>query len=94
MSAQRPAYTTDLTDEEWHILAALLPPEKTGGSDPPQVPDACGAQRHPICAAALAVPGACCRTICRMVFQMAYYAFRALAVSQDGTWLKDSRSAP
>jgi putative transposase len=31
MSAQRPAYTTDLTDEEWQILEPLLPPEKTGG---------------------------------------------------------------
>jgi putative transposase len=29
--AQRPAYTTDLRDEEWHILEPLLPPEKTGG---------------------------------------------------------------
>src|SRR5919205_1498427 len=31
MSAQRLAYTTDLTDEEWQILQPLLPPEKTGG---------------------------------------------------------------
>jgi putative transposase len=31
MSAQRLAYTTDLTDEEWQILEPLLPPEKTGG---------------------------------------------------------------
>ena len=31
MSAQRPAYATDLTDEEWQILEPLLPPEKTGG---------------------------------------------------------------
>jgi transposase len=31
MSAQRLAYTTDLTDEEWQILAPLLPPEKAGG---------------------------------------------------------------
>jgi putative transposase len=31
MSARRLSYTTDLTDEEWHILAPLLPPEKAGG---------------------------------------------------------------
>jgi transposase len=31
MSAQRLAYTTDLTDGEWQILEPLLPPEKTGG---------------------------------------------------------------
>jgi transposase len=31
MPAQRPAYTTDLSDEEWQILAPLLPPEKPGG---------------------------------------------------------------
>src|SRR5262245_52283955 len=31
MPAQRPAYTSDLSDEEWRILAPLLPPEKPGG---------------------------------------------------------------
>jgi putative transposase len=31
MPAQRPAYATDLSDEEWQILAPLLPREKTGG---------------------------------------------------------------
>src|SRR6266516_4703595 len=31
MPAQRPASTSDLTDEEWHILAPLLPSEKPGG---------------------------------------------------------------
>ena len=31
MSARRLAYTTDLTDEEWQLLAPLLPPEKAGG---------------------------------------------------------------
>jgi putative transposase len=31
MSAQRLAYATDLTNEEWQILAPLLPPEKPGG---------------------------------------------------------------
>jgi putative transposase len=31
MSFQRLAYTTDLTDEEWQILAPLLPPDKSGG---------------------------------------------------------------
>ena len=31
MSARRLTYTTDLSDEEWHLLEPLLPPEKTGG---------------------------------------------------------------
>jgi putative transposase len=31
MSFQRLAYTTDLTDAEWPILAPLLPPDKSGG---------------------------------------------------------------
>jgi putative transposase len=31
MAAQRLAYASDLTDEEWQILAPLLPPEKAGG---------------------------------------------------------------
>jgi putative transposase len=31
MPAQRPAYTTDLSDEEWQLLAPQLPPEKSGG---------------------------------------------------------------
>jgi putative transposase len=31
MAARRLPYTTDLTDEEWQILAPLLPPEKSGG---------------------------------------------------------------
>jgi putative transposase len=31
MPSQRPAYTSDLTDEEWQILEPLLPPGKPGG---------------------------------------------------------------
>jgi putative transposase len=31
MSARHLSYTTDLTDEEWHILEPLLPPQKAGG---------------------------------------------------------------
>ncbi len=31
MPAQRPAYATDLRDEEWQLLAPRLPPEKPGG---------------------------------------------------------------
>jgi transposase len=31
MRAQRPAYTSDLTDEEWQILEPLLSPAKPGG---------------------------------------------------------------
>jgi putative transposase len=31
MSAPRPADTRDLTDDEWPLLAPLLPPAKSGG---------------------------------------------------------------
>jgi transposase len=31
MAAQRLASTSDLTDEEWQLLAPLLPRDKTGG---------------------------------------------------------------
>jgi putative transposase len=31
MARQRPAYTTDLTDEAWQVLKPLLPPDKSGG---------------------------------------------------------------
>src|SRR6266516_1501825 len=31
MSAQRLSDTSDLTDEEWQVLAPLPPPEKVGG---------------------------------------------------------------
>jgi putative transposase len=31
MPSQRPAYTSDLTDEEWQILEPLLPPGRPGG---------------------------------------------------------------
>jgi putative transposase len=31
MPAQRLTYTTDPTDDEWQILAPLLPPERAGG---------------------------------------------------------------
>jgi putative transposase len=31
MPARRLTSTTDLTDDEWHILEPLLPPEKAGG---------------------------------------------------------------
>jgi putative transposase len=31
MPARRLAYTTDLTDDEWQILAPLRPPARAGG---------------------------------------------------------------
>jgi transposase len=31
MAARRLAYTPDLTDEAWQLLAPLLAPEKAGG---------------------------------------------------------------
>jgi hypothetical protein len=35
MSARRRVYAMDLTEEDWHILAPLLPPEKPGGRPRP-----------------------------------------------------------
>jgi putative transposase len=31
MAARHLAYTTDLTDAEWQILAPFLPPDRAGG---------------------------------------------------------------
>jgi transposase len=56
MPAQRPAYTTDVSDEEWQILAPLLPPEKPGG-DPVSTRCARYSMASRMCGV-LAVPGA------------------------------------
>jgi putative transposase len=83
MSAQRPAYTTDLTDEEWQILEPLLPPEKTGGRP----------RKYPLREVINGIQyvlrgGGAWRLMPHDLphWQTAYQTFRAWR--QDGTWLR------
>jgi putative transposase len=81
MSGQRPAYTTDLTDEEWQILEPLLPPEKTGGR-PRKYP-----MREVINGIQYVLRGGCAWRLMPHdlpQWQTAYQTFRAWR--QDGTW--------
>ena len=83
MPAQRPAYTTDLTDEEWQILAPLLPPEKTGGR-PRKYP-----MREVLNGIQYVLRGGCAWRLMPHDLphgQTADQTFRAWR--QDGTWLK------
>ena len=81
MSAQRPAYTTDLSDEEWQLLAPLLPPEKPGGR-PRKYP-----MREVINGIQYILRGGCAWRLMPHDlphWQTAYQTFRAWR--QDGTW--------
>ena len=83
MSAQRLAYASDLTDEEWQILAPLLPPEKSGGR-PRKYP-----MRDVIDGIQYVLRAGCAwRLIPHDLphWQTAYQCFRAWR--QDGTWLR------
>ena len=83
MAARRLAYTTDLTDEEWQILAPLLPPEKSGGR-PRKYP-----LREVINGIQYILRGGCAWRLMPHDlphWQTAYQTFRAWR--QDGTWLK------
>jgi putative transposase len=83
MAARRLAYTTDLTDEEWQILAPLLPPEKSGGR-PRKYP-----RREVINGIQYVLRGGCAWRLMPHDlphWQTAYQTFRAWR--QDGTWLK------
>ncbi len=83
MSARRLTYTTDLTDEEWRVLAPLLPPEKAGGRP----------RKYPIREVINGIQYVL-RTGCawRLMphdlpqWQTAYQTFRAWR--RDGTWLR------
>jgi putative transposase len=83
MSARRLTYTTDLTDEEWQILAPLLPPEKAGGRP----------RKYPIREVINGIQDIL-RGGCAWRFmphdlphgQTAYQTFRAWR--HDGTWLR------
>jgi putative transposase len=83
MSARRLTYTTDLTDEEWRVLAPLLPPEKAGGRP----------RKYPIREVINGIQPVR-RTGCawRLMphdlpqWQTAYQTFRAWR--RDGTWLR------
>ena len=83
MSAQRLAYTTDLTDEEWQILEPLLPPEKTGGR-PRKYP-----MREVINGIQYVLRGGCAWRLMPHDlphWQTAYQTLRAWR--QDGTWIR------
>jgi putative transposase len=83
MAARRLAYTTDLTDEEWQILAPLLPPAKSGGR-PRKYP-----RREVINGIQYILRGGCAWRLMPHDlphWQTAYQTFRAWR--QDGTWLR------
>jgi transposase len=83
MPAQRPAYTTDLSDEEWQLLAPLLPPEKPGGR-PRKYP-----RREVLNGIQYVLRGGCSWRLMPHDlphWQTAYQTFRAWR--QDGTWLR------
>ena len=83
MSAHRLTYTSDLTGEEWQLLAPLLPPEKSGGR-PRKYP------MREVINGIQYVPRAGCAW--RLLphdlphWQTAYQYFRAWR--RDGTWLR------
>src|ERR671923_1156332 len=83
MARQRLAYATDLTDEEWQILAPLLPPAKTGGRPRKY------SIREVINGIQYILRGGCAWRLMPHDlphWQTAYQTFRAWR--QDGTWLK------
>jgi putative transposase len=83
MAARRLTYTTDLTDEEWHILEPLLPPERAGGR-PRKYP-----VREVINGIQYILRGGCAWRLMPHDlphWQTAYQTLRAWR--QDGTWLR------
>jgi transposase len=83
MARQRLAYTTDLTDEEWQVLAPLLPPEKTGGR-PRKYP-----RREVLNGIQYVLRSGCAWRLMPHdlpQWQTAYQTFRAWR--QDGTWVR------
>jgi transposase len=83
MSTRRLTYSTDLTDEEWQILAPLLPPEKSGGR-PRKYPI-----REVINAIQYILRGGCAWRLMPHDlphWQTAYQTWRAWR--RDGTWLR------
>jgi putative transposase len=83
MPAQRPADATDWSDEEWPLLAPLLPPEKPGGR-PRKYPI-----REVLNGIQYVLRGGCAWRLMPHDlphWQTAYQTFRAWR--QDGTWLR------
>jgi putative transposase len=81
MSAQRQAYTSDLTDEEWQLLQPLLPRAKSGGRPRKY------AMRDVIDGIQYVLRGGCAWRLMPHdlpQWQTAYQTFRAWR--QDGTW--------
>ena len=83
MPAPRPAYASDLSDEEWQILEPLLPPEKPGGRPRKY------AMRDVIDGIQYVLRGGCAWRLMPHDlphWQTAYQYFRAWR--RDGTWLR------
>jgi putative transposase len=83
MSAQRLRYASDLTDEEWQILAPLLPPEKPGGRPRKY------SMRDVIDGIQYVLRGGCAWRLMPHDlphWQTAYQYFRAWR--RDGTWIR------
>jgi putative transposase len=83
MSTRRPAYASDLSDEEWQLLVPLLPPEKPGGRRR-KYP-----MREVINGSQYILRGGCAWRLMPHdlpQWQTAYQTFRAWR--QDGTWLR------
>jgi putative transposase len=83
MFAQRLRYASDLTDEEWQILAPLLPPEKPGGRPRKY------AMRDVIDGIQYVLRGGCAWRLMPHDlphWQTAYQTFRAWR--RDGTWIR------
>jgi transposase len=83
MPAQRPAYASDLSDEEWQVLEPLLPPEKPGGRPRKY------AMRDVIDGIQYVLRGGCAWRLMPHDlphWQTSYQYFRAWR--RDGTWLR------
>jgi putative transposase len=83
MPAQRPAYTSDLIDEEWQILEPLLPSEKPGGRPRKYL------MRDVIDAIQYVLRAGCAWRLMPHDlphWQTAYQTFRAWRM--DGTWMR------
>jgi putative transposase len=83
MSAQRLRYASDLTDEEWQLLAPLLPPETHGGRPRTY------AMRDVIDGIQYVLRGGCAWRLMPHDlphWQTVYQTFRAWR--RDGTWIR------
>jgi putative transposase len=83
MSARRLAYTTDLTDEAWQLLAPLLPPDRAGGR-PRKYP-----MREVLNGLQYVLRGGCAWRVMPHDLPHGQTAYQNLrAWREDGTWLR------